>query len=283
MSTSHQLTLWTLSSEVSRARTSAEQGSVPVCPAPVLDSGGSLLEPFAWYDPSSSTWKTWARDGAGISETYSGTWSSSGTVQGGIAWKRVMSEPRNSGIGASFWATPTATNYGSSQNGFKRNQPSGGTPSLENMAREFHQREDLWPTSLAVDAKDLAQSQEYQDDPKNGASLLTMVRGFHRRADLWPTATTTDAKDSARHTTTSEVMHPGTMLLDEVRNFHSRPDLEPLPKSGGSGSHAVVLRPEFVETHMGIPVGWTHDDGSTDFTSLAMPWSQRKRKPPSGG
>lgn len=283
MSTSHQLTLWTLSSEVSRAKTSAGQGCVPACPAPVLDSGGSLLEPFAWFDQGSSSWRTWALDAAGTSETYSGTWPDSGTVLGGIAWKRRTSELRNSGIGASFWATPTATNYGSSQNGSNSDRPSAGTPSLENMAREFMRRKDMWPTAVTVDAKDMAQTQEYTANHRNGASLLTEARRFDLRKDLWPTATTTDAADSARHTTTTGVMHPGTMLLDAVRAFSSRPDLPHPPTSGEDGSHSVVLRPEFSEALMGIPVGWTHDGGSTDFSSLAMPWSQRKRKQRSGG
>lgn len=78
------------------------------------------------------------------------------------------------------YPTPSAADYGSSQNGVngvggENERPSAGTPSLSTMAR-------------------------------TGA------------LGLWPTACTTDAASAARHTTDADgAMHPGTTLTDAVR------------------------------------------------------------------
>ena len=81
--------------------------------------------------------------------------------------------------GRDTYPTPSATDYGSSQNGINgvggaNERPSAGTPSLTTMAR----------------------------------------RG---EFPLWPTACTTDSASAARHTTTAEGMHGGTTLTDAVR------------------------------------------------------------------
>lgn len=81
-----------------------------------------------------------------------------------------------------MWPTPTATPYGSSQNGvngvggeFER--PSANKPSLENMARV--RTETDWPTPVAADS--VAGPREY--DGKRGVGLNT-------KATNWPTPTT---------------------------------------------------------------------------------------------
>ena len=81
--------------------------------------------------------------------------------------------------GRDTYPTPSATDYGTSQNGIngvggENERPSAGTPSLTTMARRG-------------------------DFP------------------LWPTACTTDAASAARHTTTADGMHAGTTLTDAAR------------------------------------------------------------------
>src|SRR5580698_1926293 len=46
----------------------------PDLPANVLGYGGSFYEPFAWYDQSSRSWRTWQRCWETGWEKFSGIW-----------------------------------------------------------------------------------------------------------------------------------------------------------------------------------------------------------------
>lgn len=75
------------SAEDSPARTSRTQVNAPEYPGSVLDSGGIWCAPFAWYDRSSSSWRTWQRCLDGEWEPFSGTWPRAGMTRNGIAYQ----------------------------------------------------------------------------------------------------------------------------------------------------------------------------------------------------
>ena len=110
----------------------------------------------------------------------------------------------------------------------------------------------------------------------------------------WPTPVTTDAKSSARGTTTTGVMHSGTSLTDAIRMWPTPTASEYGTSNNGCpgdgreeyatkgkpslSTHARreggILNPDWVETLMGLPVGWT--DGPLDPDTLSMFGSQRE-------
>jgi hypothetical protein len=105
-----------------------------------------------------------------------------------------------------LWPTPTATPYGSGQNGCPhdgRTEYAGrGAPSLETLVRS-----ELWPTPGAADSHQVSAH-------KGGNPSLT-------GAVLWPTPTATDAKASgSAHLSTESGRHAGTTLTDAaVKNW----------------------------------------------------------------
>lgn len=94
---------------VSPARTSALRESAPDWPGAALDFGGKLFEPFAWYDPATSSWKTWTRFLTGEWEPFSGTWPRQGMTRSGIAFRPLTSEPRTTAPDGSLLRTPLAS------------------------------------------------------------------------------------------------------------------------------------------------------------------------------
>lgn len=167
---------------------------------------------------------------------------------------------------------PTASDYGSSQNGInghggEHERPSAGTPSLSTIVRK-----GMWPTPLTSDDHAKFQmSGDQRDDPRPNLPMAVQLwptpcasdvkgktsndragkRGarLNNAVALWPTPTRTDANDSARHATTTGVMHPGTMMLDAVReHVADTPLAEDFP---------VVVNARFVEALMNLPRDWT--------------------------
>lgn len=158
-----------------------------------------------------------------------------------VAARAVLPADRNT------YPTPSAADYGSSQNGSngvggENERPSAGTPSLSTMARNGA----LWPTPQAHDKK--ADRSEASKADGGGQTLTGAARNLwpsptasmqtpedigqamyagsdpdrpaYRNAalGLWPTACTTDAASAARHTTDPDgAMHGGTTLTDAVR------------------------------------------------------------------
>jgi len=88
------------------------------------------------------------------SRSSSGTWHRAGSMRNGIVSPRALSAPRTSAIDSGFsLPTPTASQYGSSQNGIngvggENERPSAGTPSLFARARA-----GALPTPVARDHK----------------------------------------------------------------------------------------------------------------------------------
>ena len=66
--------------------------TVPDLPESVQDYSGSWLRPFAWFDQSSGSWRTWQTSfnqaGEIVWAIYSEPWPASGIMQNGIVWER---------------------------------------------------------------------------------------------------------------------------------------------------------------------------------------------------
>ncbi len=75
-------------------------------------SGGyglSLPEPFAYYDPDTSSWKTCQGSFSEDLQTFSGTWPQAGTMRTGRVYRQRRLVPRTSGRGSGLWPTPGAS------------------------------------------------------------------------------------------------------------------------------------------------------------------------------
>lgn len=77
-----------------------------------------------------------------------------GMTRGGRMYQRSNQAPRIGVKGGGAWLpTPTASDYGSSQNGVNSSRPSAGTPSLSTLARQGKLLPTPTPTPTASDAK----------------------------------------------------------------------------------------------------------------------------------
>lgn len=102
-----------------------------------------------------------------------------------------------------------------------------------------------WPTPISRDWKGRPQR------PEEKSSLPVA-------ASMWATPTAGDSKASGSRNAPGSAAHKGTSLTDMIRtgDSHGRRDPE-TGKDGRSGSVPAVLNPRFVETLMGLPVGWS--------------------------
>jgi hypothetical protein len=146
------------------ARTCPKPESEPALTASGRDSGLSLPESFASYDPESCLWKT--SQGCFIADLaeFSATWPHSGLMRNGTAYRLRRLVPRISARGSSLWPTPTINgNY----NRVGASPTSGD--GLATVARRF------WPSPCATDWK--------------GSSQIGQRRGQLSEAviRLWPT------------------------------------------------------------------------------------------------
>lgn len=214
-----------------------------------------MCEPFATFDPVSSSWRT-CEASSPTSEPYSGRWPSSGTMRNGRCFERPRSGHRTSARGSSSWPTPVTKDH---QRGEVQTPPKKGqTRSLSHAVN--------WPTPLARDGKGaITYSREGGDD------LVTAVR---KAAAKWPTPVTTDAKGARRSTARNEhwQANEGTTLTDAIRMYPTPPRAATSPQDGkreafaGAGKPSLdtiatwdggTLNPSFVEALMGFPPGWT--------------------------
>lgn len=212
-------------------------------------SGPRFTTPFASYDRTSRSWRTFRVSFDGNSETYSGTWPRSGMTRSGTVYRRRPSVPRTYAIECSSLPTPTATPGGYNQS------PSPGAavrPSLETMARH-----GLWPTPTAAPSSH-----------GGGGGVL------HAAVTRWPTPRSADADRGGRGDLLSMVRHG---VPSRRRDRKLLPT--PLAKDGARGGLTAAARerraantktglslpeelggplnPTWVEWLMGFPAGWT--------------------------
>lgn len=238
------------SAGASHVRTSAAQVAEPASPPePAPDSGSNSTESSASSCPSGSSSKT-SRRGLGGGCPVCGTTCGLGdTEHVPTRFLPPTSGRLNSGDGSSssldrLWPTATATPYGSTNNGTRDGSTkyaTAGTPSLDTIAK-------LWPTAIASDAKRGALT---PGSSQAEGSLTKAVVGH-----MWPTATAMDAAASRRNGYMVKG-HQGTTLTDAMDQHIDGPHASETRKGGRS---TQVLNPEFVESLMGFPPGWTDPD-----------------------
>lgn len=159
------------------------------------------------------------------------------------------------------WPTPTATPYGSSQNGINgkggaHERPSANTPSLEKLSRSFHRGQPTLP--VGNDSLPFGQnSPQLWTTPHGMANTDTSGKTggaggeFHKQAmSFQPTSV-----NSSQSATTPTGVTTSTSA------------------DAGSRSRAK-LNPLFVEWLMGLPRGWT--DCGRAVTGLSL-FKQRMR------
>jgi hypothetical protein len=173
---------------------------------------------LAWYDQSSSSWKTYQQSLVTDWELYSETWPRWGMTQGGSAYAHPMSERRITETDGSYWPTPTAVAGGGERSGER-----AGTGNLNFMARTGM----LFPTPTTVDAG------TGRFNTSVGSSNHRPTLAMMAKKSLWPTPTAHNAKE--------------TNAPSEVNR--NTPTLA--AQAGGK------LNPMWVEWLMGFPIGFT--------------------------
>lgn len=97
------------------------------------DGSGMKCVEFARYSDQRGCWLKTSGDCSqrmldGSSEEWCETWPRSGIVSNGIAYRRPPLVPRISGIGRSFWPTPTATDYKGCSDNWHKNRGKRKSP-----------------------------------------------------------------------------------------------------------------------------------------------------------
>jgi hypothetical protein len=173
------------------------------------------------------------------------------------------------------WPTPTATPYGSSQNGIngiggENERPSANTPSLERMSRSF------LPGLLTLNDGDESSPSDQTSPP-----LWKTPHGFANTDQYGRTG----GGGGEFHKQAMQASETWSTPRSNC-NIQNKKNLKP-PSDGGrsskpglqdqvdtmSGSKAK-LNPQFVEWLMGLPIGWT---GSALAATEWSRWQSRMR------
>ena len=115
-------------------------------------SGPISREPFAYYDPAMSLWKTPQVCLVPEWETFSGTFPPSGTMRSGKVFPQPRLVRRISAKGCSYLPTPRASD---ARHGGPNQRDSSGRPGLTAAIR-------YWPTPMASDWKNRGSSEYRQ-------------------------------------------------------------------------------------------------------------------------
>lgn len=211
----------TSSLEASLVRTCPPQAEALASAVLAVVCGGSSLASSTKPSPSGSSSRTSLAELAAGSPKYDAPWTSSAMTAFRSRLARAIAEHLIDEDESSLWPTPTASAYGTTNNGCpqdgRQQYATAGTPSLNTLAK-------TWPYGT-----------------RQG----------------WPTPTTSDAKHSRRHGYMLDG-NSGTTLLDAVLIFNGDGPLDPkTSKAGRASSPTAVLNPAFVEALLGLPVGFT--------------------------
>jgi len=160
------------------------------------------------------------------------TWKENITRSGNSYYRLLPSMRSTEEIEYSLLPTPTAQQYGTSQNGKRKDGTTfkqAGKPSLHTMARH-----NLWPTPTVqgnYNKKGLSK--------KSGDGLATAVK------KMWPTPTTRD--------------HKGGYVGGRIRNGKVSWDTLDVAVQHTDNQEKVSgsLNPTWVEWLMGFPIEWT--------------------------
>lgn len=161
--------------------TRANPSRAPASARAPTTSGGSGMKSgasFAKFDHGSFSWRTSQGTFLGRSDEYSETWPRAGGVSNGTAYQRVPSAPLTSVIGcSSLLPAPSATSYGSGQNGKRRD----GSRYRQAGKLGLSSKAGLLPTPLAAGNFNRAGA-----SPQSGDGLSTAVTGGDKTRRLSP-------------------------------------------------------------------------------------------------
>jgi hypothetical protein len=194
-------------------------------------SCGSL----AWYDQSSSSWKTYQQSLVTDWEPYSETWPRWGMTQGGSAYAHPMSERRITETDGLHWPTPDTRGF---VNEGSLSMLAKMCDNKEEMFAMGHRaaaskKEKFWPTPTAHNAKEMGYPAEYT---RKTIQLRSMVK-------MWPTPNASDSRDR------ENMSNPAIQRRAEIGKQLNL-SMVVHPTSG-------QLNPTWVEWLMGFPIGFT--------------------------
>lgn len=205
------------------------------------DSGLRCIDSFkkrllARWDSISLSWKTWQLSLGGDYQEYSETLPKQGMMLSGNVYELAILEHHIDENESSLWRTPCA----------RDNHPSGTGYQPGRTIQLAHQVQTMWPTPAAQDSKNatLPPSQR-ERDTLPGARL-------RQAPGLWRTP---------------QADENGSIKSPEERKGHN---LSLSNQIQGS------LNPSWVETLMGLPIGWTDIDGLPDQESNNIPGNHQE-------
>ena len=199
------------------------------------------------------------------------TFTRAGTMRSGQLCERPTLGPRTVATESSSWErgeypTPSAVEYGSSQNGASAGhvRPSNGTPSLGTWAR------DQWPTPNATDYKGATTRSAGKERPASDDDLPTRVARL-TEPQQWATPNVPnggramDAETVARRGVDAADAADGVSLTDAAVRGHRGRQHPTTPPAGPATSPStptarrpsLALNPAFVEALLNAPRGWT--------------------------
>jgi hypothetical protein len=192
--------------------------------------------------------RSWATPCSSDSQGGSG-WTPS---KGGRSLKREIAD----------WPTPAASD---SKRGAKGDKPfRQGGPSLAGAVAALEE----WPTPTAsrYGSSNNGEREPGQEFRMQGKPSLDTIAS----KGLWPTATSQDAASSRRHGY-MPTAHTGTTLTDAMCSHHG----QEIKKAGEPSRMRMVLNPEFVESLVGLPVGYTALHDSKPSATSSCPTSPK--------
>jgi hypothetical protein len=221
-------------------------------------SGPSLRQPFAHYDPATSSWRTsqdsWLdTEGWGTSL---GIWPSSGMTRSGTAFPLPPSVPRTSAIASGLWPTPTSSVDSGSAGYSTASGRHSGTTLTDAVVR--------FPTPTR-------NSYGYNQQDSPGA---TVRPSLETRSGRWPTPNARDYKGAPGAGSQARGGHQASLpaaikrwqtpsVADAIGGHRTRSGArsdEPLLSKQAQMADRVTtgsLNPTWVEWLMGFPLGWT--------------------------
>jgi hypothetical protein len=241
----------TLSALASPARTSPLPVQAPDLPEPVRDSSGKWFEPLAWFDPASSSWRTWQRCLVEGWTLFSGPWPRSGMTRSGIAYQRAPLVRLTDATESGSWPTPATMDTGLTtdlakiqarreKHAARGINGNGFGMSLGEAARRFPDGSpNSWPPPKAMDSRSAGPGTKDETlmcraSSGFGLNLAETVQAIDRK--LLPTPVARDFRS------------PGRSRMDRTGSKAG----DCLPQVVGG-----QLNPTRVEWLMGFPSGWT--------------------------
>lgn len=139
---------------------------------------------FAWYDQSTSSWRTFQRCVSGGWAKFSGAWPKTGTIRNGVAYRLPMWEPHTKGREFSLWPTPTTDAATNRKGKYKQGGTSLSTAvqfptprTVRSAAAFFHEKDSIPPTWRTPQASEATHGGKNVRDSSGNPHLTSQVGG----------------------------------------------------------------------------------------------------------